>query len=306
MSEILNDKRGSSPLTVSFASGDSFVVGHLYLPAGYKPSKKYPAVAVGGSFTSVKEQMGGTYAAELAARDIIALAIDYRNYGQSGGTKRQYEDPASKAEDFSAALRFLASRSDVSGTGLLGICTSGGNVLYTAAQDSEVGAVATVAGFFSEPSLVALIKKAPDAVERLRSDGQRARKHFEETGEIETILAYHNTDQTAASVSPSEYYLDQSRGGGVRAWRNAFAVLAWEPWIDFDPVSKAAQVTAPTLIVHSQTAAFPDQALKVHGLLAGPKEIYWTSGKHFDFYDQAEKVQESADRVAEHFRVNLG
>jgi len=40
------------------------------------------------------------------------------------------------------------------------------------------------------------------------------------------VLAYHTTDQTAASASPSQYYMDKTCGGGVPAWRNTFAVMA--------------------------------------------------------------------------------
>jgi len=305
MTQTLQAPDGPAPQKIGFPSGDGYVVGHLYLPEGHDPERRYPAVVVGGSFTSVKEQMGGIYAAEMARRGVIALAIDYRYYGESSGAVRQYEDPASKAADLSAVLQFLASRSDVSGTGLLGICTSAGNVLYTAAYDPNVGAIATVAGFFSEPALSAIIKGGAEEVEQLKAKGRQARKHFEETGVIDTVLAYHSTDPTAASVSPSEYYFDQTRGGGVRAWRNEFAVMAWEPWLDFDPVSQAPRVTAPTLIIHSDGAAFPDQARKVFGLLAGPKELHWAKGAHFDFYDQADQVREAADRVAAHFRAHL-
>lgn len=305
MSQTLNARGGSASQKVSFLSGDGHVVGHLYLPESHDSAARYPAVVVGGSFTSVKEQMGGIYAGEMARRGVIALAIDYRNYGESSGAVRQYEDPASKAVDLSAALRFLASRSDVSGTGLLGICTSAGNALYAAAGDPSVGAVATVAGFFSEPSLSAMIKGGAEEVERLKAKGRKAKKYFDVTGVIDTILAYHPTDQTAASVSPSQYYWDQTRGGGVRAWRNEFAVMAWEPWLDFDPVSQAPLVRAPTLVIHSDGSAFPDQARKVFGLLAGPKELHWAKGAHFDFYDQVDQVREAADQAAAHFRAHL-
>jgi len=235
--------------------------------------------------SSVKEQTGGNYAGELAKRGIIALAVDYRNYGESSGVKRQFEDNVSKAEDLSAALRFLKARRDVSGTGLLGICTSGGTVLYTAAKDSNVGAVATVAGYFSDPDLL-LGMFGEEGLERRKAAGREARTKYEETGVIDTVYAYMPKDPTASSSSSSEYYMDQGRGGGV-TWRNEFAVIAWEPWPGFNPVEKASQATAPTLIVHSDGSAFPDQARKVHALLAGPKELYWSEGKHFDFYDQA-------------------
>lgn len=176
--------------------------------------------------------------------------------------------------------------------------------MYAAADNPEVGAVASVAGAFSEPTLAVQLRGAEN-VEALRSKGRSAYRRYQETGEIETILAYHPTDKTAANVSPSQYYFDKDRGGGVGPWRNAFAVMAWEPWLDFDPVTQATKVTAPALIVHSDGSAFPDQARKVHANLAGPKELYWSQGAHFDFYDQSVTVSDAADHIADHFRKHL-
>jgi fermentation-respiration switch protein FrsA (DUF1100 family) len=41
------------------------LAGHLFAPEGFDEIGRYPAVIVEGSFTSVKEQMPGTYAAKL-------------------------------------------------------------------------------------------------------------------------------------------------------------------------------------------------------------------------------------------------
>lgn len=295
-----------TPKTVSFQSGNGFIVGHLYTPASYDSTSRYPGVVIGGSLTSVKEMMGGSYARELALRGIITMAIDYRNYGESSGRLRQYEDPASKSTDLSAALRFLSARPDVARVGLLGICTSAGNVLYAAASDSSVSAVATVAGFFSEPALLPMLFGGDEKVAQRREKGRRALELYETTGEIELVPAYSPTNQEAASVSDSPYYMDQTRGGGVRSWKNAFAVASWEPWLDFDPVSQAPHVKAPTLIVHSEKAAFPKQAQKVHELLSGPKEIRWVEGTHYDFYDDNDTVTKTAGILADHFQEELG
>ena len=75
--------------------------------------------------------------------------------------------------------------------------------------------------------------------------------------------------------------------------------------LGFNPVSKAPRVTAPALVIHSDGSTFPDQARKVYGLLAGPKELHWALGEHLDFYDQAAQVRVSADRAAAHFRATL-
>ena len=191
----------------------------------------------------------------------------------------------------------------MSGTGLLGVCTSGGNVLDAAARDGNVGAVATVAGMFTEPSLQ-LAMRGAEGIEARKKEGRAAKTAYAQAGVIELIKAYHDTDQTAANVAPLPYYFDAARGA-VPAWRNEFAVMAWEAMLDFDPVSAASRVTAPTLIVHSEGSAFPDQARKTHALLAGPKELYWAEGAHLDFYDQADQVRDAADHVVGHFRQHL-
>lgn len=68
MSETLIEHSNPNVQKVSFPSGDGSVVGNLYLPENLDPSYRYPAVAVGGSLSSVKEMMGGLYASELARR----------------------------------------------------------------------------------------------------------------------------------------------------------------------------------------------------------------------------------------------
>jgi len=304
MSQILQAlDNGITPQTVSFASGDGTVVGLLYLPEGHDTAKRHPAVVTGGSFSSVKEQMGGIYAAEFAKRGIIALAIDYRNYGQSSGAIRQYEDSAGKAADLSAAVKFLKSRDDVAGVGVFGICTSASNALFAAAADKDIGAIGTVAGAYFQPEGQVQMRGA-DGVKQRREDGRKARENYAQNGVIETIKAYSETDQTAANVAPLPYYFDPARGA-VPAWRNEFAVAAWDELLDLDAVSKAADVTTPALIIHSDHSAGPDAARAVHEKLAGPKELYWTEGAHLDFYDQAPQVRDAADHAAEHFRKHL-
>lgn len=303
-SKRLSAAAGLVPQTVRFPSGDGTVVGHLYLPERYDPFRRYPAVAVAGSFSSVKEQMSGIYAGEMSRRGIIAVAIDYRNYGQSSGAIRQYEDPASKAEDLSAAIRFLRARSDVSGAGLLGICTSGATALHAASQDADVGAIVTVVGSFFEPALHPLLQFGKGRVQRRRAQGHAAREVYDRTGVVETVPAYHPYDVRAVNVFPMPYYMSRRRGR-VSAWRNEFAVLGWDAFLDFDSVAKAASVTAPTLMIHSKSAAFPKQASKVFERLAGPKELHWAKGMHFSFYDKPEHVRAAADRAAAHFRETL-
>lgn len=286
--------------------GDTYLAADVYRPENL--ASPMPAVVVAGSLTSVKEQMGGIYAAQMASRGFLAMSIDYRNYGASGGTPRQFEDPDAKARDLEAAITYLAGREDVTAAsiGLLGVCTSGGTVLYAAAADTRVRAVACVASHLAEPAITPTLYGGPQGVAERHAAADAAAERFLRTGENVMIPAYSDTDETASHPGPNEYYMETSRGGGIPQWRNEFAVMSWRPWLAFDPVSRAQHVTAPTLIVHSDECALPQQARKVHDLLGAPKSLHWTTGPHFEFYDGSANVAEVSDVLADHFTNTFG
>ena len=50
-------------------------MGDPFTPDGFEENDSYPAVIVQGSFTSVKEQMPGTYAQKFADQGFVALAF---------------------------------------------------------------------------------------------------------------------------------------------------------------------------------------------------------------------------------------
>jgi fermentation-respiration switch protein FrsA (DUF1100 family) len=85
---------------IHFNSEGLVLAGNLYKPQNFEPAKKYPAILVGGSWTTVKEQMSGLYAEELAKQGFITLAIDPRYFGESEGQPRFWENPFAKIADF--------------------------------------------------------------------------------------------------------------------------------------------------------------------------------------------------------------
>ena len=93
-----------------------------------------------------KEQAACVYAARLAARGFVTLAIDQQFWGESGGTPRHAIAPDLYAEAFSAAVDFLGTRDfvDPEKIGILGICGSGSFVISAAKIDPPMKAVATV------------------------------------------------------------------------------------------------------------------------------------------------------------------
>jgi hypothetical protein len=103
---------------------------------------------------------------------------------------------------------------------------------------------------------------------------------------------------------PFDYYLDPRRGA-VPAWDNRFAVMSWPHWLGFDPHPAAPRITAPTLLVHSREGAIPQGAERFHGAMNAEKELVWSGGTQFDFYDDEATVTKASDLVLAHFNRTL-
>ena len=88
---------------------------------------RFKAIAVSGPFGAVKEQASGLYAQTLAERGFLTIAFDPSFTGESGGSPRAVASPDINTEDFSAAVDYLANRTDVDpeGIGIVGICGFG-------------------------------------------------------------------------------------------------------------------------------------------------------------------------------------
>lgn len=290
---------------VEFKSEGEKIAGTLFLPANYKKGDKLAAVIVTGSWTSVKEQMSGLYARELAKHALATLAFDPRFWGESGGTPRFLESPQAKIQDIKNAVSFLQTLPmiDREAIGGLGVCASAGYMAYAVAEDKRLKSFATVAAWLHNPSTVGQIYNGERSVERLMKVGADARQKFERNGETEYVLASSLTDQTAAMVG-ADYYENQKRGR-IPAWKNQFAVMGWTEWLTFDALKPAKQITVPTLFVHSDNSALADNVRKFYSQMPGQKDLFWTEGDHADFYDNQQLVSKAMQAAADHFRRSL-
>src|SRR5579884_1635601 len=117
--------------------------GTLYLPDTLTPGKKAPAVVLGHGTTFVREMHLPVFAQHFAEAGLIALAIDYRYLGESGGEPRQMVNPREQVEDYRNAISWLEQQPEVDAEhiGIWGTSKSGGVVLQVAAFDRRVKAV---------------------------------------------------------------------------------------------------------------------------------------------------------------------
>jgi fermentation-respiration switch protein FrsA (DUF1100 family) len=106
------------------------------------------------------------------------------------------------------------------------------------------------------------------------------------------------------AASSGDVYRNPSRGN-VSEYRNEAALMGLEQFLEFDPVSQAPAITTPTIVVHSDGSAFPDQAKQFYEGLRGEKELVWADGNHFDFYDSPAQIDIAATNVARFLRAHL-
>jgi fermentation-respiration switch protein FrsA (DUF1100 family) len=292
---------------VSFQNEGSTLVGTLYLPAEYEPGEKLPGVIVTGAWTSIKEQMSGLYAKEMAERGFAALAFDFRGWGQSGGDIRFKEDPAAKTADIVAAASFMATRPEIDAAKIsgLGICASAGYMAAAASGNPDFTSVSLVAPWLHNAEIVEQVYGGPEGVANLIATSREAVK-AERNGQPQVVIAASMTDQKSVMYR-IPYYTEADRGQ-IPEYDNRFNLASWEPWLTYDSVALGAQLDKPTLIVHSEAAAVPQGAHAFFALLKGDASELWLDDvTQFDFYDNPEDVTRAADAAADHFvRVNDG
>ncbi|WP_156325562.1 alpha/beta hydrolase [Nonomuraea sp. SBT364] len=290
-------------MNVSFDSDGVTLAGNLFLPEG---DERAPGVVVAGTWTSVKELMADRYAERLAERGFAALSFDFTGFGASGGEPREVENPERKVRDIRHAVSFLAGHPAVEGDGVgaLGVCAAAMYMADAAAHDPRITSLALVAPWLHDAAICEAAYGGAEAVAGKIKIGWEARSRYDETGEIDYVPVVSATDPRAAMPYDIDFYLNPARGG-IPAWPNRFAVMAWPDWLTYDSIALAPRITQPALLVHSEDAAIPDGARRFHAGLAGAKDILWTQGTQFDFYDQEPQVTVSADAVAAHFRRTL-
>ncbi|MBD2842143.1 alpha/beta hydrolase [Erythrobacter sp. KMU-140] len=285
---------------VTFQSAGETIVGTLYVPTGVDAQNAAKAVVVTGAWTTIKEQMPALYAERLAQNGMVALAFDFRTWGESEGSTRSLENPEMKITDIEAAGRYLASRAEVREVHGLGICASSGYMATAAERTDIFRSIALVAPWLHNQPIVEAVYGGQDGVNGLLETARNAKATERSTGEPQLITA-GGPEGSDALMALDGYYSDPSRGM-IPEWENTFNLASWTGWLNFDGVRAASGINEPTLIVHSEAAAIPDGAKEFYESLTAPKSQVWLDGvTQFDFYDQANGVDPAIEAVTAHF-----
>lgn len=291
---------------VTFFSGGEKIAGRLYLPSEVSAKRPAPGLVVTGAWMTVKEQMAARYAQEMAKRGFVALTFDFRDWGESGGKRRQLENPPEKIEDIRAAADFLRTRPEVTGEriGGLGICASSGYMVTAATQTKVLQSVALVAPWLHDKKIVEATYGGAEGVAKLTKAGREAESSYQRLKKQAFVPAASLTDKSAIMFGVP-YYTEADRGM-IPAWRNEADPAFWEGWLTFDAMPPARRLTQPFFMVHSEAAAIPQGAHRFYAAVKTPKGELWLNNvTQLDFYDRPAPVKAASDAVAAHFRQTL-
>jgi hypothetical protein len=293
---------------IKFNSDGFILAGNLYTPENFDPSKKYPAILVGGSWTTVKEQMSGLYAEKLAKQGFVTLAFDPHYFGESEGEPRFWENPNAKIADFKNAITYLGTVQgvDTRNIFLAAVCASAGYMGTLAAHDKRVKGFATIAAWLHDEEAVKLIYGGEEGVQSRIKQARKAEKKFAEAGEVEYIPSISKTDKSAAMYGDYDYYLNSNRGAVPQWSADKFAAISWEGWLTFNPMPNAKNIHVPVIMIHADNAVLPDNAKKFFNDIAHEdKVLHWTEGTQFDFYDRPKQVSEAVEVASDFFKKHI-
>lgn len=299
---------------VDFKSEGLNLVGNIYYPPNFEADKKYPTIVCSGSWTTVKEQMAGLYAERFAKNGFITFAFDFRNYGESEGVPRAWENPQMKIQDIKNAVAYLKTLPEIDehNIGAFGVCAGSMYTLMAASEDPNIKAVATTASWLHDAEAVKLFYGGAEGVQQRIEAAQAAKKKYAETGEFTYIKTISTDDPTAAMYGNFDYYLNPERGAIPQWSADQFAVATWEDWLTLDPFPSAKHLDKPLFMVHSDGSVLPDYTKKYFETVPSKeKELLWVatdkqSPMHqFDFYDQEKEVSLAVKATSAFFHKYL-
>ena len=133
---------------VKFRSGETECAGWLYRPTE-SGTRRPPVVVLAHGLGCLKEMRLDAYCERFAAAGFVAIAFDYRYFGDSGGEPRQLLDIERQLDDWASALAYARSLpdADTDRVAIWGTSLAGGHVIEAAARDGRVAAVVSQCPF---------------------------------------------------------------------------------------------------------------------------------------------------------------
>jgi uncharacterized protein len=290
------------------------IAANVYTPAGYDPSKQYPAVVVAHPNGGVKEQVAGLYAQRLAESGYIAIVADASYQGASGGQPRNVDNPAFRIDDIRGMADYITQYKgvDANQVGLLGICGGGGYALKAAQTDKRFKVVATLSMFNS--GIVrrnGFMNSGISTIQDRLKQATEARALEASKGEVLYTASTTITDEMADKMPfdlyrEGHYYYNRTHAHPNSTFKYTTSSLL--DLMEFDAATNMDLINQPLLMMagsKADTYYMTDQAFNA-ATGTKEKELYLIPGAtHIQTYYVPEYVTQAMYKLNEFFGRNL-
>lgn len=312
---ITENKKGKvniHPLTYKLNGLD--IAANVYTPAGYDPSKQYPAVVVAHPNGGVKEQVAGLYAQRLAENGYIAITADAAYQGASGGQPRNVDKPANRIEDIHGMADFIFGYEgvDTARLGILGICGGGGYTLKAVQSDKRFKAVATLSMFNSgEVRRNGFQNSQVSTVQERLKQASEARALEAASGEVRYVGDTEMTDEMADKMPfdlyrEGHYYYHRTHACLGSTFRYTMSslmdLMTWDASTNMDLINQPLLMIAGS---KSDTKYMTDEAFP-KAANAKNKELFLIDGAtHIDTYWKPGYVSQAISKLTNFYQATL-
>ena len=292
------------------------VVGNLFIPKNLNQNSNNPAIIVGHPMGAVKEQSANLYATKMAEQGFVTLSLDLSFWGESDGQPRNAVSPDIYAEDFSAAVDFLGTRSfvDRERIGVLGICGSGSFSISAAKIDPRMKAIATVSMYDMGSANRNALNHSLTLDQRKKIIADAAEQRYAEFtgGEIKY------TGGTTLELNEETHPIQREFYDFYRTSRGEFTPKSSSPkvttkptmtsnvkFMNFYPFADIETISPrPMLFIAGENAHSREFSEDAYQLAGEPKELYIVPGAgHVDLYDRVDYIP--FDKLNSFFKKNL-
>lgn len=300
---------------VTFKSFGVDLVGDLYLPEGFDPSKTYKAIVGASPFPQVKDQIPATYGPEMAGRGFIYLGFDYLGMGASPALSGEYKQSRYMfrlIENTWDAVSYLGTLPFVEEIHGLGVCQGGSIIASAAVTDHRIKKIAMVSGMMAADAFQWADR---DIVNQQIAAANASKQKMYESGEADIVAPFGLTDDqskeefVALGVNPmaEESYNYYGRDGvkgpkAVPTYSNLHIGDQGMQSLISIGEAYADKIVQPSLTIYSKSAFTAICSTQfVEKLTNEHEELAFEEFSHVDFYYKPEAVKASTDAVADFF-----
>jgi len=256
------------------------------------------AVVMAHGLGATKDSALPDFAAALSAAGLDVVLFDYRNFGDSDGSRRQVVSPSAQLADYRAAIKAARRLPGVDAERVLvwGVSFSGGHVFALAAADPRIaGVIALTPGPDGISSMTNILRRN-GVRHALRCVWAGIKDQLGALLGREPVLAPIVGRPGTLAALNAEGVLDKHLQMAGPTWRNELAARIFLRVGSYRPISEADDVHVPVLV---QVADFDRSApprAAMRAAVRSSAEVRHYPCDHFDVYPG----QEWFDAVISH------